>query len=215
MTPWRQVGLTRAGVITLALVGLFGVLLFSFGLATAWRAISDPGESRPVTGPTLSTAPTPGHVPASTKSPRLYAPEVGIDAPVVPIPLKENGVLDPPEAVTAVGWWDGSADAGAGEGQTVMTGHTVRGGGGVMDDLEELEEGDLVHVTDRDGRVDYQVTDVVTWTKAELAARAVEAFGQDRHHGRLVLATCEDWEGGDYTSNVVAFAEPLGAPDVT
>jgi LPXTG-site transpeptidase (sortase) family protein len=203
------VRLTRAGVVILALVGLLCVLLVSYGLATFWRVVSDPGESRGVTQPTLSTPPTPGHVPARTKSPRLFVPEVDIAAPVVPIQLQEDGVLDPPTAVSAVGWWDGSADAGAGEGQTVMTGHTVRGGGGVMDDLEELEEGDLVHVTDRDGRVDYEVTDVVTWTKAELAANAVEAFGQDRHHGRLVLVTCEDWESGAYSSNVIVFADPV------
>lgn len=207
MTP--QIRLTRAGVVTLVLVGLFGILVFSFVLASAWRVVSNPGDSRPVMGPVLGAAPTPGHVPAFTERPRLYAPDVGIDAPVVPIPLSEAGVLDPPASVTTVGWWDGSADAGSGEGQTVMTGHTVRGGGGVMDDLEELEEGDLVHLTDRDGRIDYQVTEVVTWTKAELAENAVEAFGQDRQDGRLVLVTCEDWRNGAYEANVVVFADPL------
>lgn len=215
MTPPRQVRLTRAGVIVLALVSLIAVFALSFGLSTAWRAVSGPGTSP--RGPSApSAAPIAGEVPASTKSPRLFAPEVGIDAPVVPISLKENGVLDPPAAVTSVGWWDGSADAGDRDGQTVMTGHTMRGGGGVMDELEELEKGDLVHVTDRDGRADYQVTDVVTWTKAELAANAVDAFGQDRHHGRLVLVTCEDWQDGAFRSNVVVFAEPLpGASDRT
>ncbi len=78
-----------------------------------------------------------------------------------------------------------------------------------MDDLEDLAEGDIVHVTDQDGRVDYLVTDVEVWSKKKLAHNAVEAFGQDRHHGRLVLVTCEDWVDGDYRSNVVVFAEPV------
>ena len=105
---------------------------------------------------------------------------------------------------------DGSAHAGDDTGQTVMTGHTVHDGGGVMDDLDTLRAGDAVRVTGPEGHVDYAVTEVVTWSKAELTENAVEAFGQDRHHGRLVLVTCEDWSGDGYESNVVAFAEPVG-----
>jgi LPXTG-site transpeptidase (sortase) family protein len=206
LTQSSSVRLTRAGVITLALVS---ALLVSFGAATVWRIISDPGEAEPYLGRALAEGRPPGYVPTSSKEPRLHAPEVGIDAPLVPIQLKDTGVLDPPQSVSTVGWWDASAEAGARKGQTVLTGHTVNTGGGVMDDLEELEPGDAVHVTDPDGRVDYEVTEVVTWSKAELAENAVEAFGQDRHHGRLVLVTCEDWEGDVYQSNVVVFADPV------
>ena len=149
-------------------------------------------------------------LPGVSGSTRLHVPAIGIDAPVVPVPLQDGGVLDPPEAVTDVGWWDGSAEAGEDTGQTVLTGHTVHDRGGVMDDLDMLRAGDVVRVTDPDGHVDYAVTEVVTWTKAELTENAVEAFGQDRHHGRLVLVTCEDWSGDGYASNVVVFAEPVG-----
>jgi LPXTG-site transpeptidase (sortase) family protein len=149
-------------------------------------------------------------LPGTSASTRLHVPAIGIDAPVVPVPLQDGGALDPPQDVTAVGWWDGSAEAGDGTGQTVLTGHTVHDGGGVMDDLDTLRAGDQVRVTGPDGHVDYAVTEVVTWTKAELTENAVEAFGQDRHHGRLVLVTCEDWSGVAYESNVVAFAEPVG-----
>lgn len=118
-------------------------------------------------------------------------------------------MLDPPASVAEVGWWDGSAKAGDTQGQSVMTGHTVSSGGGVMDDLDDLTEGDEVHVTDRNGRVDYVVTEVLVWSKEKLARNSVDTFGQDRHHGRLVLVTCEDWVDGDYRSNVVVFADPV------
>ena len=154
--------------------------------------------------------PTPSGLPTSSDSPRLYVPAIGIDASVVPVPLKPGGVLDPPAAVEDVGWWDGSAEAGEDDGQTVMTGHTVHSGGGVMDDLDQLTGGERVRVTDSDGFVDYEVTEVVTWSKQELYDNAVETFGQDRHHGRLVLVTCEDWLGpGSFASNVIVFADPV------
>ncbi len=163
----------------------------------------------PTSSPPSATAP-----PTSSTSPRLYVPAIGIDAPIVPIPLKPGGVLDPPSAVSDVGWWDDSAQPGDEAGQTVLTGHTVHTGGGVMDDLDELTEGERVRVTDSSGYVDYEITEVVTWSKGELFDQAVDAFGQDRHHGRLVLVTCEDWVGpGTYASNVLAFATPVTPPD--
>lgn len=167
--------------------------------ATELEAVEEPPPS-----------PTPSGLPTSSDAPRLYVPAIGIDASVVPVPLKPGGVLDPPAAVEDVGWWDGSAQAGEDDGQTVMTGHTVNGGGGVMDDLDQLTEGERVRVTDSDGFVDYEVTEVVTWSKQELFDNAVETFGQDRHHGRLVLVTCEDWLGpGSFASNVIVFADPV------
>lgn len=208
-----------AGVATVVL--LWGIVV---GLLTA----TADHERRPVAAPPQTATepvvavsePTPtierrGAPAAAPSSPapidqmRLQVRALGIDAPVVPVPLQAGGVLDPPAEVSTVGWWDGSAEPGGGSGQTVLTGHTVHDGGGAMDDLEELATGDVVRVTDTDGAADYQVTGVQVWTKAELAQNAVEAFGQDRHHGRLVLVTCEDWNGRDFASNVVVFAEPL------
>jgi hypothetical protein len=44
--------------------------------------------------------------------------------------------------------------------------------------------------------------------KGELARRAQRLFDQDGP-ARLVLLTCEDWDGTAYRSNVVVLAEPL------
>jgi LPXTG-site transpeptidase (sortase) family protein len=111
-----------------------------------------------------------------------------------------------------VGWWQRSARPGATKGQTVLTGHTVHTGGGVMDRLGKLRAGRLVKVVTPKGTMVYRTTRVVTWSKEQLAKRAVEIFAQERPKVRLVLITCSGWTGSYYKSNVVVFATPLGVP---
>ena len=141
---------------------------------------------------------------------RLVVPSLKIKAPVLPIEVNAQQVLDPPRNPRDVGWWQRSARPGAKKGQTVLTGHTVHTGGGVMDELGSLRKGRLVKVVTRKGTMQYRTTRVVTWTKAELAQRAVDIFAQDRGGNRLVLITCDEWNGSSYDSNIVVFARPLG-----
>jgi LPXTG-site transpeptidase (sortase) family protein len=143
---------------------------------------------------------------------RLVIPALKVRAPIEPITVRD-GVLDPPRNPRDVGWWRGSVRPGATHGQTVLTGHTVHTGGGVMDHLGRLRKGQLVKVVTRKGTMVYRTTSVVTWSKAELAKRSVQIFSQKREDERLVLITCSGWTGSEYTSNVVVFAEPLGVPD--
>ena len=97
---------------------------------------------------------------------------------VQPIEVNDQQVLDPPRNPRDVGWWKRSARAGATQGQTVLTGHTVHTGGGVMDNLGKLHKGQLVKVVTRKGTMVYRTTKVVTWTKDELAKRAVDLFAR-------------------------------------
>ena len=150
------------------------------------------------------------HAMAAPAAPvRLVIPALKVRAPIQPIEV-DNGVLDPPHNPRDVGWWRQSARPGATRGQTVLTGHTVHTGGGVMDDLGKLHQGQLVKVVTRKGTMVYRTTRVVTWSKDELAKNAVAIFAQKRSDLRLVLITCSGWTGSYYTSNVVAFAKPLG-----
>src|SRR4051812_9546810 len=108
---------------------------------------------------------------------RLVVPALKIRAPIQPIQV-DNSVLDPPRNTRDVGWWQRSARPGATRGQTVLTGHTVHTGGGVMDHLGRLHRGQLVKVVTRKGTMVYRTTRVVTWSKAKLANRSVALFGQ-------------------------------------
>ncbi|SDS26255.1 LPXTG-site transpeptidase (sortase) family protein [Nocardioides scoriae] len=147
---------------------------------------------------------------APSKPTRLVVPALDVRAPISPIEVSPSGVLDPPADPTRMGWWQRSMRPGAGRGQTVLTGHTVHTGGGVLDRLGDLRPGQRVKVVTPRGTVVYRTTRVETLSKAELAQQAQSLFGQDRRRTRLVLITCTDWNGSGFESNVVAFARPLG-----
>jgi LPXTG-site transpeptidase (sortase) family protein len=128
----------------------------------------------------------------------------------VPIEIAPDGVLSPPSDVHEVGWWQRSAKPGATSGQTLVTGHTVHTGGGVMNELGDLRPGALIQIRTRRGTVDYRATKVFVYTKAELAAHANQLFSQERKRVRLVLVTCTGWNGYGYDSNIIVFADQLG-----
>lgn len=139
---------------------------------------------------------------------RLIVPTIDLRARVVPIEVDPDGVLFPPEDVDRVGWWHRSAEPGSDSGQTLLTGHTVTRGDGVMDELGKLRAGDPVRVKTSEGTIRYETTRTAVYSRAELADNAERLFGQDRPSNRLVLITCTDWDGDVYRSNVVVFAEP-------
>jgi LPXTG-site transpeptidase (sortase) family protein len=140
----------------------------------------------------------------------LIVREIGLNAAIVPIEIAPDGVLDPPADVQEVGWWKRSAKPGATSGQTLVTGHTVHTGGGVMNRLGDLRPGSLIQIRTPRGTVDYAATKVFVYTKAEVAEHRNELFSQDRKHVRLVLVTCTGWNGHDYDSNIIVFADQLG-----
>ena len=66
----------------------------------------------------------------------------------------------------------------------------------------------LVRVRTSAGLLEYAVTDVAVYRKSTLARDAERIFSQTVS-GRLVLITCEDWNGTGYDSNAVVVAERL------
>jgi LPXTG-site transpeptidase (sortase) family protein len=140
---------------------------------------------------------------------RLVVPSVGIDAPVVPIETSTDGVLTPPADVDTAGWWQRSAEPGARKGQVLVTGHTVHDGDGSMDAMGGVKPGDQVRLRRGGKTALYRTTAVAVYSKAKVAERATKLFGQDGGHGRLVLVTCADWNGEDYESNIIVFADPV------
>ncbi|MBS45060.1 MAG: peptidase C60 sortase A and B [Nocardioides sp.] len=156
--------------------------------------------------------PDPGPAPEPSSPDRLVIPAVGIDAPVVPI-QNDGTELAPPADPDVVGWWTGSALPGAVFGQTVVTGHTVHTGGGAMSAIEALSEGDRVVLRAEGSRMVYRVTLVIDISKEGVAEYASGLFGQQRvdpEGARLMLVTCTDWDGSEWQSNIVTFAEPVG-----
>ena len=186
--------------------------------AGGWLALGNPGwPASFATGPSrvVSTqvAPTEAPTRAETRSVaplRLRFGSLGIDAAVVPI-RAAGRVLTPPADPSRLGWWRGGARPGADSGTVLVTGHTVHDGDGALDDLDQAAVGDRVVVLGGGERVTYDVTRVLVLTKAQLARRAASLFDVNGPH-RLVLVTCESWDGAAYEGNVVVVAEPATAP---
>ena len=159
-------------------------------------AIVEPELPEPRPAPSVAGAPQ-----------RIVVPALGVDVPVDPIRTVDD-VLVPPTDPRRIGWWADGARPGANSGTALVTGHTVHTGGGALDDLEDLESGDEVSVRTDRGLVRYAVESVETIPADEVARRRVELFDQEGP-GRLVIVTCEDWDGTRYLSSVVVTAEPL------
>jgi LPXTG-site transpeptidase (sortase) family protein len=182
--------------------------------AAAERAIPTPTSPATVTPEPRSTDGITKPPTVATKKPvvrpgrpqRILLPQLGVSAPVVSISVS-RGSLTPPSDPQTVGWWSGGAQPGAKRGSAVITGHTVHTGGGAFDDLDQLQKGDQVVVATARGSLRYRVTAITTYRKQALATHAEQVFDQSVP-GRLVLITCEDWNGKIYLSNVVVIAEP-------
>jgi sortase (surface protein transpeptidase) len=212
-----------AGWVTWTLA-IAGVLLVVVGAVAWWNQGSGsttavvaeqpaPPESSPADPPPsqevleASQLPRAERVRTEPGAPeQLEVPALGIDAPVIPIGAP-GGVLTPPSDPQTLGWWADGARPGEKQGSALVTGHTVHSGGGAMDDLELLDAGDRVWMRTDRSRIGYDVRRVVVLGKGELAQRAEQLFDQGVP-GRLVLITCEDWNGVEYLSNVVVTATP-------
>lgn len=201
MTPTEQAEATDARIIR-------GVFLLALVLVFLGPALPSSDGSGPGSGPLGASS----SITLPPGDDAIVVPSIALDAPLVPI-ATVGEVLTPPSDTDQVGWWDLSAEPGSRSGQTVMTGHTVHTGGGVMNRLGDLGPGDIVQVRDEGRLMDYRTTSVEVYSKAEIVAAAEELFGQDRGRGRLVLVTCTDFVDGEYLSNIVVIARPVRGPD--
>lgn len=201
----------RARVLAPGL-GLAAVVLVALGVTRTAAPGSTPADLTADPGPTATTR-SAVEPPREVRAPwrpgaprRVTIPALAVDAPVVPVGAP-GGTLVPPADAGVLGWWAPGAPAGAARGSTLVAGHTVHDGGGALDDLEQVRPGDTVVVRTGSDRVTYRVRAVRTLAKSALARRSSQLFAQDVP-GRLVLVTCEDWDGSGYRSNVVVTAVP-------
>lgn len=180
-------------------------------LTTALLVLSVGSVGWGVLGPGAHDAPPPRPEVAPADPVRLRVPSLRISAPVVPIELGDDQVLDPPEDASTVGWWTGSAQPGAHQGRVVITGHTLSHGTGAIERIVDLRKGEVL-LTTSTGTRRYEVTDHYVVDYAEVARKARAIFGQteDAPDGaRLILVTCTDFDGLVYRSNVIVVAKPV------
>jgi LPXTG-site transpeptidase (sortase) family protein len=138
----------------------------------------------------------------------LRIPRIGVDAPVIPIESNEDRVLLPPRDPGVAGWWSDGAAPGEPEGSAVLVGHTVRNnGGGIFDHVGTLRSGDTIEVVGSNSALTYRVQSVDVLSKDDVARNAEQIFNQ-AGPGRLVVITCDDWDGEVWQSNIITVAAP-------
>lgn len=130
-----------------------------------------------------------------------------VDSAVVPI-SGQSGTLLPPDDPQVLGWWQEGKPVGAQYGTSVITGHAVHTGGGALDDLGKLVVGDTLRVRTDNGWITYAVQRTRIYSKGALAADAGQIFRLSGP-GRLVVISCDDWNGAFYESNSVVVATPV------
>jgi LPXTG-site transpeptidase (sortase) family protein len=136
----------------------------------------------------------------------------GAHADVLPAQTVD-GVLQVPEHVQHVGWWDGSSYAGDPFGTTVIAGHvdSATEGIGFFARLLRVKVGDRVTLNGDGHRASYRIVSVHLVAKRALSTDS-HAFDQSGDN-RLVLITCAgsyDRSRGGYSSNLVVTAVPIG-----
>jgi len=131
---------------------------------------------------------------------------LNVHADVVPLAM-EDGTLTPPADASLMGWWKGGAKPGADDGTVLIVGHTLHNGGGILDRLGEVNEGDEIVVRTKDGEFSYTVRSVRDLSKEQVAKRSKRLFDTDGKP-KLVVVTCDDWDGTSFQGNTVVVADP-------
>lgn len=205
-------GLAVGGATALAAVLLGGVVVHQnaappagHGTATARAAVVAP--PRDATGP--PRAGQDGRSASRGGDPRrMVIPRLGVNAAVVS-KTADGGTFVAPDDAQVLGWWADGARPGDRRGSALVAGHTLRGDRGALHDLEQLAVGDRISVATGAHVVRYRVRSVVVLTKRQVATRAARLFSQDVP-GRLVVVTCEMWNGRRFVGNAVVTADPVG-----
>ena len=138
---------------------------------------------------------------------RLVIPSIGIDTPIKPAGLTQNGNVEVPDGPHETVWFEHGARPGE-IGSAVITGHYGpwrSGEASVFDNLSQLNKGDTVRVRDASGKI---FTFSVTDTKIYNADETVPEIFNKNDGTYLNLITCNgEWLENEqtYTRRLVVF----------
>ena len=141
----------------------------------------------------------------------LHLPNLQVDASVDPVD-SVKGVLQVPDDIARVGWWQHSAAPGSSVGSTVLDGHidSAVTGQGALFHLADMNPGDPISLSTTTGTIHYRVQARRVYVKEE--GLPADVFDQ-QGPGRLVLISCGgpfDSSIRSYQDNIVVFATRTG-----
>ena len=192
-------------------------LISSCGGGGETRDVSSPPpvtavESEPPRGPTLVGPPVgdssvvDAEVQAANPS-RVRIPAIGVDAPIIPLGLRDDGRIEVPADFDVTGWWVDGPEPGE-TGPAVILGHVdSRDGPAVFFDLPRLDPGDPILIDRQDGST-------VTYLVERVEQHPKDAFPTESVYGPtsepvLRLVTCGgvfDRTRRSYEDNIIVFA---------
>ena len=201
--------LLTVGVVCLV---IGGVLSAAQAFVAAGRNVGSIPLSRVAASPPAE--PQFGPSPAVTLQPppvRLRLPRLHVDAPVLPVSVGSDGLLDVPDNPRQLGWWSGSARPGPASGSVVIDGHVDSAslGVGALFRLRDVRPGDEIVLENAAGEsTGYTVMARRSYAKTSLPVAQVFATAVSP---RLVLLTCGgafDQATHHYADNIVVYAVP-------
>ncbi len=181
------------------------------GVPAPSSAAARPEKAAPTPALQVPVAPaTPRPVQAPSAAPEVLASaDLGIDMPVVPVGVQDDGSMEIPVDPAVAGWYRyGPAPADA-DGTTVLAAHVDSRvyGIGPLSVLRDAQPGQTLQMTDADGTVtSYTVESVTYIPRAELPVD--QLFDRDGPRS-LVVITCGgefDEQTRTYSDNVVLVA---------
>ncbi|MGH3351937.1 MAG: class F sortase [Nocardioides sp.] len=206
--PRRQPSLkTLAGevlvVVLVVAVAVLGYAAYDYyaKIDKAQAGSTPPGTTSSIPAEALAEVPK-----KKGKVRGVSIPTLNVHADVVPLAM-ESGTLTPPADAALMGWWKGGAKPGSDEGSVLIVGHTLHNGGGVLDRLGEVDEGQKITVRTKKDEFSYTVRSMRDLTKDQVAKRSAKLFDPDGE-ARLVVVTCDDWDGTSFQGNTVVVAVP-------
>ena len=138
---------------------------------------------------------------------RLRAPDIDVDAAVIPLGLEPDGTLEVPQGFSETGWYTAGPEPGE-PGPAVIAGHVdSKRVPAVFFRLRELRPGAIVEVDGEDGST-------VRFSVDRIERHPKDQFPTDMVYGLsdevvLRLVTCGgtfDRSSGHYRDNVIVFA---------
>ena len=137
----------------------------------------------------------------------IRIPRIEVEAPVVPLGLREDGKIEVPSGPDETGWWLGGPEPGE-PGPAVILGHVdSTEGPAVFFDVRYLKVGDEIHIDREDGST-------LTYVVDTSERHPKDDFPTDEVYGpteqpTLRLVTCGgeyDFDVRSYRDNVIVFA---------
>ena len=137
---------------------------------------------------------------------RIRIPAIGVDAPVQPLIVDQNGVLPPPDTNEGTGWWRDGPEPGE-RGPAVIAGHVDSyRGPAVFFRLTDLTSGDEIFVDRVDGTTAVFATQRIE--RHDKNAFPTDAVYGDTPDAQLRLITCGgefDDQDRRYLDNIIVY----------